>query len=96
MQNNITNIGLNVFFATFNITNSLSNFSYDSLDLIPSKIANYQALHSEYFPTSNYSINNNIDEKEKIIVDFSNRLLNNTTNIDSEFVELVNKNFWQL
>ncbi|MCX8481215.1 MAG: hypothetical protein ORN58_04770 [Sediminibacterium sp.] len=96
MQTNITSLGLSFLFA-INITNSLSNSSFDSNDLMPSKLANYQALNSEYLPlSSNYTVNKILNEKEKIIVDFSNKLLTNMTDIDSEFVELVNNNFWQI
>lgn len=38
------------------------------------------------------------EDKEKLqtIIDFSNKVLQNTKNIDSEFVKIVNDNFWEL
>ena len=39
--------------------------------------------------------NENI-EKIKTIIDFSNKLIQNTTDIDGEFVDIVNKHFWEL
>jgi len=40
----------------------------------------------------------NIDEKYQIdaIINFSMRLISNSKNIESEYVDFVNKNFWDL
>ena len=35
-------------------------------------------------------------EKLQTIIDFSKKVLQNTKDIDSEFVDIVNDNFWEL
>lgn len=34
--------------------------------------------------------------KQQILTDFSNKIISNQQNIESEYVELVNENFWSL
>jgi len=36
------------------------------------------------------------DEKKKTMISFTNDLLKNSKDIDSEFVDIVNDNFWDL
>ena len=37
-----------------------------------------------------------MNNKEQILTDFSNKIISNQQNIDSEYVELVNEHFWDL
>lgn len=46
---------------------------------------------------SNFELNNRIEtEKMNIILSFSKELVDNLTEMDSEFIEIVNSNFWDL
>ncbi len=46
--------------------------------------------------TSEYSIGNESLNREQAIIDFANKISENTKDIDSEFVDIVNDNFWDL
>ncbi|MGI6444100.1 MAG: hypothetical protein ACOX2I_00010 [Candidatus Ozemobacteraceae bacterium] len=43
-----------------------------------------------------YQLQNENEEKLQTIIDFSKKVLQNTKDIDSEFVNIVNDNFWEL
>lgn len=43
-----------------------------------------------------YQLQDESMEKLQTIIDFSKKVLQNTKDIDSEFVDIVNDNFWEL
>jgi uncharacterized protein YdgA (DUF945 family) len=45
---------------------------------------------------SDYQFQDESIKKLQIIIDFSKKVIQNTKDIDSEFVDIVNKNFWEL
>ncbi|RLB67790.1 MAG: hypothetical protein DRH08_02750 [Deltaproteobacteria bacterium] len=75
--------------------------TYDASGLIPALEHEYQSVKSiadwkenafNKLPT--YSAQDK--EKYQAILDFSQNILDNSTDIDSEFVDIVNENFWDL
>lgn len=95
-QNTITTLGLSILLAV-NFTNSVTYSSFERSNLMPSTNVEYPLTDSYYFdPIGQYTNNAIVVEKEKIIIDFSQKLINNMIDIDSEYVEIVNNNFWDL
>lgn len=87
------------------VTISTSEFHlpYDSDTLIPkmNHNLNYQRdiadwKDNAFVQSGDYQWQNKNAEKFQTIVDFSKKVLQNTKDIDSEFVDIVNKNFWEL
>lgn len=61
-------------------------FSY-----VPDKTWNYNSISNE-----DIYLNSIENERLKIVMNFSQDLINNSTELDYEFVEIVNNNFWDL
>lgn len=96
--NSLANIAL-----LMSISTSVINLPYDSDTLIPQLNHNYNYQNNiadwkdHVFNTmDDYQLQNENIEKIKTIIDFSNKLIQNTTDIDGEFVDIVNKHFWEL
>jgi len=70
-------------------------------NLIPTKEVKIKSVPSEewhyhYISESDSYINFSQNEKLDIIMNFSKKLINNSTEIDMEFVDIVDNNFWNL
>lgn len=83
------------------ISSSAVCLTYDASGLIPAmehkydiaeNIADWNENAFNKLPT--YSAQD--EEKYQAIIGFSQRILTNTADIDSEFVDIVNENFWDL
>jgi hypothetical protein len=96
--NSLANI---VLLAT--ISSSVISLSYDSDTLIPKMNHNY-SFQNNIADWKDFAFNQSVDyhlqdesmEKLQTIIDFSKKVLQNTKDIDSEFVDIVNDNFWEL
>lgn len=85
------------------ISSSVISLSYDSDTLIPKMNHNY-SFHrniadwkdNAFDQPLDYQLQNENVEKLQTIIDFSKKVLQNTKDIDSEFVNIVNDNFWEL
>lgn len=99
--NSYSSLASIVLFAT--ISTSAISLSYGLEPLIP------KMNHSYSFPNSiadwkdnafnqpiDYQLHNEDVEKLQTIINFSKKVLKNTKDIDSEFVNIVNDNFWEL
>ena len=96
--NSLANI---VLLAT--ISSSVISLSYDSDTLIPKMNHNYNFQNNiaewkdyAFNQSADYKLQSESMEKLQTIIDFSKRVLQNTKDIDSEFVDIVNDNFWEL
>jgi hypothetical protein len=98
IYNSLANI---VLLAT--ISSSVISLSYDSDNLIPKMNHNY-SFQNNIPDWNNLAFNQSVDyklqdesmEKLQTIMDFSKKVIQNTKDIDSEFVDIVNDNFWEL
>ena len=96
--NSLANI---VLLAT--ISSSVISLSYDSDNLIPKMNHNY-SFQNNIADWKDFAFNQSVEyqlqdesmEKLQTIIDFSKKVLQNTKDIDSEFVDIVNDNFWEL
>ncbi len=100
MGNTGTSLATLVLFATINTSTICVPFDSNMLPTCipkydpPNQINNWRELSLNNYPTS---LSNNIElEKIDIIVSFSKNVIENSKDIDSEFVEIVNNNFWDL
>ncbi len=96
--NSLSNIVLLV-----TISSSAISLPYDLDPLIPNlnHQYNYQTSIADWKDTAfnqsiDYKIPDERMEKIQTILNFSKKVLQNTKDIDSEFVEIVNENFWEL
>lgn len=95
----ITNL---ILMAT--ISSSVISLPYDSQDsLIPKYEATYTHMKNitewkdnAFNTLPDYSLPNEEQEKIQTIVGFSHMVLSSSTDIDSEYVDIVNENFWDL
>jgi hypothetical protein len=86
------------------ISSSVISLSYDSPDsLIPKYEAKYIHMNNiaewkdnAFNTLPDYSLPNEEQEKIQTIVGFSHMVLSNSSDIDSEYVDIVNENFWDL
>lgn len=96
--NSLANI---ILLAT--ISSSVISLSYDSDALIPEMNHNYNFQiniadwkDNAFNQSVDYQLQDENIEKLQTIIDFSKKVLQNTKDIDSEFVDIVNENFWEL
>lgn len=85
---------------------SLMSFVQNSIqgnDLsgIPIPLSNYNYKHSNLespfdILTTNYNINSNVNNEQNILNNFLSNFINQSKNIDLEFAQIVNENFWSL
>lgn len=99
--NNYNSLANFVILAT--VSSSAVSLPYDSNNLMPQKNHNYYFQNSindlkemAYNQLTNYQLYNENSEKIQIIIDFTMKIMQNTKDIDSEFVDIVNNNFWEL
>lgn len=90
-----------VILASF--SSSVLSLSYDSDSLIPKLNHSYNHQFNvadwkdnAFNLTSEYQLQDENLIKIQTIVEFSRKVLGNTKDIDSEFVDIVNENFWEL
>lgn len=95
----ITNL---VVLATLSST-ALSVQYESNENLIPDQDFNFGAptvylenWKDQAFNTANYIISDENTEKTQIVLDFSEKILNESKELDNEFADLVNENFWDL
>lgn len=85
------------------ISSSVLNLSYDSNSLIPKMNHAYNCQNyiadwkdNAFNLSLDYQIQDESLVKIQTIVEFSKKVLSNTKDIDSEYVDIVNENFWEL
>jgi hypothetical protein len=86
------------------ISSSVISLSYDSPDsLMPMHEATYTHMiniaewkDNAFNTLPDYSLPNEEQEKIQTIIGFSHQVLSNSTDIESEYVDIVNENFWDL
>lgn len=86
-----SNVSYLPFCLEYNI-NSNSNVKGDYV--MPTDIQNWG--RNAFNPSTVYSFVSNDDDRIQTIINFSRSLLENTKDIDSEFVDIVNEKFWDL
>ena len=70
---------------------ALSKLGHDDKNLLVVKSnPYYEEVKGDYL------IDHDSSYKESTIVEFSKKLIDNSLDIDSEFVDIVNENFWDL
>ena len=96
-----TNTGLTTLLLITSISTSAISLPYDSSGLIPNMNQQYEQHQDISEWNENvfnklpaYSIQE--EERYKTIIEFSQKIFNNSRDIDSEFVDIVNENFWDL
>jgi hypothetical protein len=85
------------------ISSSVINLSYDTYNLIP-KMKHDYSFHFNiadwkdfaFNQSASYQLQDESMEKIQTIIYFFKKVFQNTKDIDSEFVEIVNDNFWEL
>jgi len=100
----ISNSTLTNLILMATISTSVVSLSYDSPDsLIPKYQATYTHMKSiaewkdnAFNTLPDYSLPNEEQVKIQTIVGFSHLVIANSTDIDSEYVDIVNENFWDL
>lgn len=97
-NNSLANI---ILLAT--ISSSVISLSYDSDTLIPKENCNYSFQNNiadwkdyAFNQSVDYQLNNENMKKLQTVIDFSRKVLQSSKDIDSEFVDIVNENFWAL
>jgi len=87
------------------LSTSVLSVSYEAPYLLPKDESNYSTeivmsnLKNNMFndiPNLSIENDNYINNKINIIVEFSSKLISNSIDIDSEFVDIVNEHFWEL
>ena len=100
----ISNSTLTNLILMATISSSVISLSYDSSDsLIPKYQATYNHMNNiaewkdnAFNILPDFSLPNEEQGKIQTIVGFSHMVLSNSTDIDSEYVDIVNENFWDL
>jgi hypothetical protein len=102
LTNSTTALSNLVIFAT--LSSSVVNLTHEAENhLTPQNEASYghevviadwkdNAFNSSF----DYTIQNENSERVDTIVSFTENLLNNSKDIENEFVDIVNENFWDL
>lgn len=97
-----TNTNLKGLVLMTAISSAIVPLNYESYDKITPTIESaYNFLpdrtwqYNSIFIEDNY-VNVLENEKQEIVLNFSQDLISNSTELDSEFVEIVNDNFWNL
>jgi uncharacterized protein YdgA (DUF945 family) len=87
----LATISTSVISLTYEFEKSIPKMNYDFKH--QNDIADWKDIALRQ---SDYQFQDESIEKLQIIIDFSNKVIQNTKDIDSEFVDIVNKNFWEL
>ena len=103
----ISNSALANIIILASISSSAISLSYESYisgeSIIPSMETNY--THTENLPdwkdnafntSPDYQLYSEVEEKILTIVNFSRQVLSESSDIDSEYVDIVNQHFWDL
>ncbi len=99
-----TNISLSNFLIFATLSSSVVCFSYETENyLTPQHEATYEHhvniadwKDNAFNPSIDYSFHNEDAEKINTMISFTKNLLENSKDIESEFVDIVNENFWDL
>ncbi len=98
-----TNSNIKNYIIMTALSSSVLSFNYEEVNpLIPTTNAEYNFENSDswkyqsIYNAMSFDKGEEITEKENIILEFSNDLISNSSDIDSEFVDIVNDNFWDL
>jgi hypothetical protein len=85
------------------ISTSVVCLPYDTDSLIPRTNANYVCYadvsdwkDSAFNQSGDYNLQFNHSSKIQTIIEFSKKLVENSVDIDQEYVDIVNDNFWDL
>lgn len=85
------------------LSTSVLNVSYELNDLTPSKDVEYEYTYSvsdwkdeAFNDSSDYRFVEVETNKLETMIEFTKNLLDNSTDLDSEYIEIVNENFWEL
>jgi hypothetical protein len=92
------------FVLLVTLSSSVISLPYDSSNFLIPQIKTPILYHTDivdwkdnaFNNSTNYSIQNSDTERIKTILGFSQKVLANLTDIDSEYVDIVNENFWEL
>lgn len=100
-KNSYTSLANLVILAS--LSSSVINLSYESDSLIPTMNHEYKYPNpitdwkdSAFNVPPDYQLHDINLIKFETIIEFSRKVLGNTKDIDIEFVDIVNKNFWDL
>ncbi|NJY61438.1 hypothetical protein HC174_01535 [Salinimicrobium sp. CDJ15-81-2] len=106
MLGNSSNSSLSNIVVLATISSSVLSLSYDISDAnIPVMRADYEHhltmrgdwKDSAFNPSSDYYLDEDSQSsKIQTILKFSNDLIKNSKDLDSEYVDIVNENFWDL
>lgn len=101
---NLSNSSLSNLVMLATLSSSVISLSYDdSSNLLPEVEVQYQHhfnvadwKENAFNVSSDYTIQDEYAEKVQAIIGFSKKVLDNSTDLDSEYLEIVNENFWDL
>lgn len=96
---NIFSLFLGTFFGLSGLSSSSSTTTTMENDFSYPEIAKNECSYSvnnQDTSTSSYRIATADEADFNVIIDFSKRLLSNSRNVEKEFVDFVNENFWNL
>lgn len=98
-----TNTTLTSFVILATLSSSVISLPYDSSSLIPETISQYTCQNSiadwkdnAFNSSSGYHLQEEYPIKIKTIIDFSRKIVENSIDIENEYVDIVNENFWDL
>jgi hypothetical protein len=102
MGNNTYNLIPNIILLAALSTSVVSlSYTYDSLIPLQNHQYSYQNDISDwkdfaFHPSSDYQQISPNNQSIKTIIEFSRTVIENSKDIDSEYVDIVNANFWEL
>jgi hypothetical protein len=98
-----TNIRIPYIMLIASLSSSVLSLPYELSENLPAIKPGYSHINDiagwkemAFNTPSDYSIINSDAERIQVIVDFSKNIIENSVDIDNEFVEIVNENFWDL
>jgi len=101
-----TNTPLTKLFLFTTLSSSVISLPYDNAEnLIPEIKPNYEHhmtltnndwRDSAFNSSTDYTLQNESSDKIDAILGFSKKVIENSKDIDSEYVDIVNENFWDL
>lgn len=102
METNAYSLGSDIILLSTH-SSSVISLPYEYNPLIPAQ--NHEYIYSEHavermrdllIHHPDYTPQDHETEKLQTIIDFSRKIIENSKDIDSEFVDIVNDNFWDL
>lgn len=97
-----SNIPIPCIMLIASLSNSVLPLSYEISNNMPAIKPDYSCSidisewKEKAFNTPAYSILNSDADRIQIIFDFSKKIIESSVDIDNEFVEIVNEDFWNL